>query len=489
MILTKRETKLLLIPILFTVSFLTTACSDDSDNSKLTDNPNPDPKLIPFVQEKVEVVTEFETPARAGNGIDNIDTPLLTYNGSTYFIWEDEDFRPYITKITNGNVDTRPLDPTPDYHALPNDGHNRFSIGVDENGYLHVAGDMHNYPGNQSHLPERYQNKENLYWVSDSPEDISSFSFKGGDPSTALAHTKMSYLGFFNDNYGKLYLKCRIEVLKANEPSKYGVALSSYNANKKKWTALGGIVTPPKGATDRKVILWENSGHADVTFYQHMMTSITFDKNNRLHFICTINNDITKLSATHIVYGYSDDGGISWHKASGEAIPSLPLRAKARPMYGGSQGDIAFAPNGTNDVRFDQGCFVFVDRNGTPAASVTPIVNEENTGAHYVYYNTQEKKWSGLIPSPAEGGYKKRHITGPDGVITYFGNRKIFRTNAFDSEDGQFTDVLIAHGLVCPDELGLKQTGILRFIARLPGGKLGVAKLNITPLEDSNSAD
>lgn len=55
------------------------------------------------------------------------------YQNSTFMVWVDSLFRPWITQVTNGKETTVPLDTNPDY-TTQQDGHHRYSLGVDKDG-------------------------------------------------------------------------------------------------------------------------------------------------------------------------------------------------------------------------------------------------------------------------------------------------------------------------------------------------------------------
>lgn len=159
----------------------------------------------------IAVSTEFTAPDFDNPG-DNSYTPVWTYNGSTYFVWMDEDWRPWVTKITGASSETVPLDSdnSDPYTALGSDGHHKFSMAIDQDGYIHITGDMHNYPGHDDHMPERYQGNIIMYWVSNQPESIADgFDYVGDDGSRAMNGHTFTYGAFYADNNGKLYYRTR----------------------------------------------------------------------------------------------------------------------------------------------------------------------------------------------------------------------------------------------------------------------------------------
>jgi hypothetical protein len=67
-----------------------------------------------------------------------------------------------------------------------NPWYNGASVGIDRNGYIHVAGNMHHSPFNHPKTGNPYYEYAWQYVVSDKPEDISSFTFVGGDQSRTI---------------------------------------------------------------------------------------------------------------------------------------------------------------------------------------------------------------------------------------------------------------------------------------------------------------
>jgi len=119
-------------------------------------------------------------------------TPLWHFNNSTYFVWVDANLRAWITKIKDGVAETMPVDEQADYKVTP-DSHNRFSMGIDKEGYIHITGDMHNYTTETTTgtYPVRYQKQAILYWKSNQPQNVNAgFSFVGGKnaPTAAARH-------------------------------------------------------------------------------------------------------------------------------------------------------------------------------------------------------------------------------------------------------------------------------------------------------------
>jgi regulation of enolase protein 1 (concanavalin A-like superfamily) len=321
----------------------------------------------------VQTTTEWQTPAGEPELFANMQhTPLWFYNQSLYYVWADANARPMVTKITNGKSITVPLDSNPDYTA-ERDGHNRFAMGIDQKGYIHITGDMHNYSDGTTSAgskpyPTRYQNQTILYWKSNKPEDVASgFTFAGQkNATTAIPGTGWTYGRFFTDNNGLLYYSSRVKAISGSHlPGEVGLGLYQYNVENQKWTALGALANDTRPGTYYKVLAWENAGMAPDKWYQGFMSSIQFDSLNRMHFAAAMNSDTSLAGNNRIVYAMSSDGGNAWYKANGNKIPFLPIRANESAQ---NAGDIVAIKQ--QAPFFDSRTKVMSDKNGIPAVAV-----------------------------------------------------------------------------------------------------------------------
>lgn len=294
--------------------------------------------LIPSIkgnsQEGVilDTYTIWESPPCALELVSNHQyTPLCHFKGSTYFVWVDSSHRPWVTKINKLVVETMPLDENPDFKAIA-DPHYAFSMGIDKKGYIHITGNMHNY----THLitglyPKRYQGQQILYWKSLNPENITDgFEFVGGkNAPTAIPGTGFTYGRFFTDNDDNLYYSSRVKAInKAHLTGEMGLGVYAYDVDALEWKALGAKAEDTRPGVYYDVLLWENGGMGPDGWYQGFLANLCFDHRNILHMAATINSDSTLTGNNCLVYACSDDQGASWHKANGEPIFPLPLRAK-----------------------------------------------------------------------------------------------------------------------------------------------------------------
>jgi len=294
----------------------------------------------------------------------NLNSPMQTFEDHVYIVSHDEEFRPFVNKYKVGGntgaefpyqpVNSSPLDKDEvDVYTALNDSHHQFSLGVDAAGYIHIIGDMH-HGGKGSHrddkgfpLSERFHNDygDQMYWISDNPKDVTSFSFVGNDPTRNIPAGDITSHYITNDNNNKLYMGCRQSVKRKRKHivGIMGHGMFGYDSVAKKWTAIGGI--PVIGGLDyglpEKVgrvslgesivsILWEPHAEfrlAGPIWYQSPKGTLKFDKNNFMHFTCAINGDKTSRGSTHIVYARSNDGGETFNRADGSQIQNLPIRA------------------------------------------------------------------------------------------------------------------------------------------------------------------
>jgi regulation of enolase protein 1 (concanavalin A-like superfamily) len=423
-------------------------------------------------QEKLKITVEFET-SDFQLFTDNTYTPVTTYKGNTYFVWIDKNFRPKVGKIKNGKVSFTFLDPDPKYKVLDNK-HHRFSIGVDQDGYLHVAGDMHHYPKSAvDHLPYKYRDGIIMYWVSDKPEDISSFSWMGKNISRALPGYGFTYLSFQHDMDGELYARCRNRIYKGpHRPGEMGYAIYRYNTAKKRWTNLGDKA-PSDPSARWNCIIWEDDSHKKENipdFYQGFLGQMRFDFNNRLHVAGAINNNTQYDAASHIIYAYSDDRGNSFYKADGSKIKSLPIRVESGP----AQGDIIEGPD--QYATFASASF---DKDGNPVVTYTRMNKKASHGMDPAFFKYFDKGiWSKRLSYPTGGHVKNIPVVDANGVITFLNNTgKLMRTQKLGTPGYELS---LGGNFVSLDERAIREENKLRGMM-LKDGKLQIVSLEFSP--------
>lgn len=306
-------------------------------------------------------------------------TQVTYYEGNTYIVYivgPSSAPRVKVVKVTSAGTATEVYLEPADYHIL-HDGHHGFAIGVDEDGYLHITGDMHNYPhANIGHLPSRYQSGTVMYWKSDHPEDITSFTWLGDSPGMRPAGFGHSYASFFNDHRGRLYYSSRSWSTMSWIPGKKNCAsLSRYNADSGTWTDMGEPL--PNSAFNLPTIFLEDNAEAGTSSYARVKAFGVADLSNRIHMVTALLNANDPPSGGHIntdfVYMQSNNNAASFTKADGTPI-QLPARVEA----GAHQADLLLSHNYiTTD------CSVAFDRDQNPIGITR---NKSNTDCSVISY-------------------------------------------------------------------------------------------------------
>ena len=391
--------------------------------------------------ETMTVTTLYSQAINPANAVHPLWTPVQHYRDMTFVVCPDVKLRPLVTQIDRaGKVTTVFLDAgtNPVYYAS-SDGHNRFTMGIDKNGYLHIMGDMHGYAPWASTYTARYQCQSIMYWKSNKAVDVTGgFTFCGG-LNSATRLPGVEYGGdsrFFNDRNGELYFSSRVRAfegssLGGSEPFiAYG--MYRYNTSNGVWTALGGTVdaADAPGARNFNVVLyWEYT-----LGFEAFQTQPRFDNNNRLHFSIAGNTAGTQGSG--LIYACSDDGGLTWKKASGAAIPGLPLRGKDGVA---NQGDL-------------------VARSTTVAQQSSVSIDT------YGKLNVAGRTWSGNAWTNVSGG---SGILGPDNMLTAEGGSVLCRAAAIGQP---FANHNTGFGQVFSTcELGLQNENAVYGIGLPPG--------------------
>jgi hypothetical protein len=404
--------------------------------------------------ESVDVTTLYHQTLDLDNGIHFRYTPLQHSRGKTFLVLPDATLRVFVTEIDDatGKVTTVPLDPNPNYLAFP-EGHQRFTMGIDPNGYLHIAGDMHGYNDTWTRYVERYDGQNILYWRSNRPLDVTGgFTFAGGEYSTS--HLPGLEWGgdsrFFNDKTGELYYGSRVRAFiggplgGGNGEPFIAYGLYHYDTKTGIWTALGD--SPEKdgpGATNyQKVLYWEWT-----MGFEAYNSEPRFDSHNRLHFSLLGNTAHTDGSG--LIYARSDDQGKTWKKANGAVIPHLPLRGKDGEP---DQGDLI-----ERSTKLAGGTEVYIDKDGKIA------VNVED------HWDTWDgSKWT---PLPSGGGLG---LLGPDGMLTSDGGDGFYRSAGIGQPMTHF-DIPFGSTLSV-SELALQETGAIYELAPPSGFNFTNAK-------------
>eukprot|EP01069_Polyplicarium_translucidae_P004439 Polyplicarium_translucidae@DN2582_c0_g1_i1.p1 len=201
----------------------------------------------------------------------------------------------------------------------------QFSVGIDETGRVHVAGDMDDYPvfpDRDGHLPASLQGRSCLMWRTKERHDLTSVTFVGGTPEGCPVGTGFKYLKFFNDNDGHLYAHYRVVTAMPNDTSSgaRGLGMSRYNAAERRWELIGADVGDGFSA-----FAWEGTERSRGEFNEYLVQA-HFDSENVMHVYFLLGGEAGKDRATYSVYAKSSDFGRTFTRLDGSAQP-LPIRA------------------------------------------------------------------------------------------------------------------------------------------------------------------
>jgi hypothetical protein len=170
--------------------------------------------------------TEF--PYIKVHSIDGVgwSTPIGTSlkSGNVYWTYIDPQLNGVVAMKTPDGIITSTVVIT---NIQNNDNHAEMSLGVDNDGYIHVMGGHHN--------------SSPKYYVSSKPEDIRTWDFRGNDTTIGGIEGKgITYQGFYRSNNGTLYVAMRSNLLNNFHTGDRSIALGRYNTQTKKWKMLGG---------------------------------------------------------------------------------------------------------------------------------------------------------------------------------------------------------------------------------------------------------
>ena len=351
--------------------------------------------------ETVTITKEFEfNDASKVTGSD-WQTPVATFNDAIYYVYVTRQLKTLIVKkSSNGSISKTVIfeetDPAPWYNGV--------SVGIDRNGYIHVAGNMHHSPYNHPKTGNPFYEYAWQYVVSDKPEDISSFSFVGNDQARTIPGNWVTYPSFARDLNGVLYVafRHRIKFGTGWSPGIMAAAIARYDADVKTWVMLGG--------TDyihaAKTFFWNDSG-ADGTANQPYRQRIFFDRNNRMHITWVVDDGNGSSGYhTHVLYAVSEDGGDTFKRANGSLYETLPITLASAevvvgPDWTGNAGNLWYTS------------YVGTTHEGHPAVSFAN--NNDDTSWWSLW--RPEIGWSQPLKLPFES-IPARILTDANGTFT-----------------------------------------------------------------------
>ncbi|MCF7848333.1 MAG: BNR-4 repeat-containing protein [Kiritimatiellales bacterium] len=456
-----------------------------------------------LTQETYTFSTLWSTPEQDSINFlaQSYNSPIVTRGDDTFVLFVDTNHRMKISQLTNGvfkaeafidntlyqpdefyaNYDGDPGNDVvaPDYYRVKfDDSHHAVALGIDEEGYLHLVGDMHNYPryeGPQAHLPLRYAYKNIMYWRSDNPLDISSFSFKGDQSGECPPGFGFTYQFFFNDLNGKLHFTARAH--QASDNAVRCTPFSHYDAAAGTWSIIGGTDPSDPGSAPRT--FYDDGREYDAlnpgNKYSKTHPHGVFDRQNNMHLVAPLLKDPTLHPgdpiihfADTIVYATSSNG-IDFAKAD-----NTPITLPATINLTADQADIAYSTTGYLAVMGN----IAVDYQNNPYTVAKHKYLDGSSASFVIGWNGTAWINHGNIVTDATDF---RLVHDPAGVMSYIP----------DSDDQFYrfwhpTDTL--HQVDLPaswpyikmiDYEYLKKTGNILGLSKI-GGELTVVKVEIS---------
>lgn len=365
-------------------------------------------------QETYTTTTLWETPsAHYTKGLnesrEGLHWILTSYKDNSYVVYLDTGLRPKVVKVEPGVGSTEAFLEAADYTVM-NDAHHFFAIGVDELGYIHIVGDMHNYNTQEvAHLPTRLKDKVCLYWRSDNPEDISSFTFLGAVAGDCPFGTRFTYPRFANDRHGRLFLGIATRSVTGTQ---YRAAnMNRFDTTTMQWKLLGGT-----NSLGNQCFLWEDNGEGGGTYNKSGPNNIFFDQNNRMHVVTGLLNNSGPLPSNvpwhyldNLCYVSSLDLGDSFLGIDDTPKTAAPLRIDTSDPA--EKVDIV----ASGETFEAQTAEAVVDYNDDLYAIYQTWDSNSQKAPGLTKYNKTSQSWE-QQPAPSERGYV---VSDNLDVITY----------------------------------------------------------------------
>eukprot|EP01069_Polyplicarium_translucidae_P011934 Polyplicarium_translucidae@DN4576_c0_g1_i2.p1 len=299
----------------------------------------------------------------SANLANNKDGVQLASFGNFFFVvFVDKDLRPKVARIGLLSQTVRPLVLNSDFTTVVQKRH-AYQIAVDELGYVHVGGDMNNYPRNGGHLPPQYQNQHCMLWKGAHPLDVASFQYRGNNPHHCPLGRRFYEWSFVNDQHGTLFFRSRVKL-----GDLLGVSMSRFDTASDTWSLVGG----EDGDGHKFLVTGTTPSESG-----RCRSAVFFDTANALHFVATLPDGSQGRNVTHVVYARSNDDGRSFFRTDGTKI-SLPMRLKSG---GSDEPEIAFADQNLRNRRLGLGVtddlepFVLVSLKDAPDNYFSVILN------------------------------------------------------------------------------------------------------------------
>jgi hypothetical protein len=232
----------------------------------------------------------FGNGTHGWNGMQCIQDNLWTHGDTQYAVWINDEKKPTIGKRTlpNGEWSTFDLSTITDnpLGVIADDHHNTLSVAVDEDGYIHVAGNMHN---------------NSLRYVrSTSPNDITAWAEPG---MTGVNEDSVTYPRFVKLLDGTLLLFYRNGVGAGNS----NTYVNEYDSTAQTWSKLQNP-------------LLDGMSDSEGPYLHH----IAVGNDGTIHLMFCWRAGASGNNQSDLSYAKSTDGGVTWLKSDGTPY-SLPI--------------------------------------------------------------------------------------------------------------------------------------------------------------------
>ncbi|WP_423821306.1 BNR-4 repeat-containing protein [Salinisphaera sp. SPP-AMP-43] len=276
--------------------------------------------------------------------------------------------------------------------------HTAASVGIDRDGYIHVAYNMHNLPWQ--------------YAVSKQPGSIDGFVFRGDRVSiadkwdsqhrdvefpapgrAAIPGTQVTYPAFFNDRNGTLYVTYRYAARPARDfgQRQYSGGLAAYDEATRQWHAIGGDLVIegadaelPGGQT--RAVTRPLISEPGWWVYQ---IRLAFDADNGMHLAWYWRKNSSGVNQDHASYAYAPPGSTDFQSADGQQL-DLPIGLAAAGRVGDDRL-ASLAPDG-----FYSPARITVSRDGHPVLNLQSI-----NGPRFTLF-LDRRQWSKPAPTPGQ---------------------------------------------------------------------------------------
>ena len=312
------------------------------------------------------------------NSASFVQDNTIIYNGNQYVIVVDTKKNPIILKrdYPNGKWDMYDLSAVvgnPLNAPTADDQHNTYSLGIDKNGYIHVAGNMHANPLR--------------YIISKNPEDISSWE---AGTMVGTQENSVTYPVFVlmpNKNLLFFY---------RNGGSGNGnTYVNLYNADNQKWQRqsliFDGTVSNENAYLNRVAVDY-NTGYIHLMYCWRQTSG------------SNTNNDIC--------YCLSKDEGKTWGKTDGTLYDSPIKHSTAEIVVDTEDSGSGLLNQNGLDVDANgnpHGCFMMYDKNG-----YTQYYHIWYDGTEW--HNDQITDWDSRLEF--SGGYTQGEICRPSIAVS-----------------------------------------------------------------------